>query len=165
MSDPVIRPAAIGDLPAMLALYEDARRFMAETGNPRQWGPNRWPPEDLLRRDIREGHSYVCEADGRAAGTFFFIAGEDIEPTYAVIRDGHWLAEGPYGVVHRIAARGCGRACLDWAFARCGHLRIDTHPDNRPMQRLLEKCGFIRCGIIRVPQDDDPRLAYEKTSV
>lgn len=162
MSDHLIRLTRGEDVPALMALYEDARRFMAQTGNPRQWGPNRWPPEDLIRRDIEAGHSHVCEIGGRIAGTFFFDAGEAIEPTYAVIEDGAWIADGPYGVVHRIAARGCGRLCLDWAFARCGHLRIDTHPDNRPMQRLLEKCGFKYCGIIHVAQDNDPRLAFEK---
>lgn len=31
------------------------RRFMAEHGNPRQWGPTRWPPEGLIRDDIEQG--------------------------------------------------------------------------------------------------------------
>ncbi len=162
MSATVIRQAREEDFPAQMALYEDARRFMAESGNPRQWGPNRWPPEELIRRDTAAGHGYVCETDGQITGTFFFDAGEEIEPTYSVITEGGWIGSGPYGVVHRIAAMGCGRICLEWAFAQCGHLRVDTHPDNRPMQRLLDKCGFVRCGIIHVPQDSDPRLAYEK---
>jgi hypothetical protein len=62
------------------------------------------------------------------------------------------------------SAKGVGRTCIEWAFARCSHLRIDTHPDNIIMQRLLEKTGFKRCGIIHVLQDGTPRFAYERSA-
>ena len=150
----------------MLEIYAYARRFMAEHGNPRQWGPTGWPPEALLRQDIAQGRSYVCTHEGRTVGTFFFDCGRDIEPTYADITEGKWLDESPYGVVHRIAGdgsvKGIGAFCINWAYEQCGHLRIDTHGDNRVMQRLVEKLGFVRCGTIHVTEDNDPRLAYEK---
>ena len=165
-----IRKTTEQDLPAVMAIYAAARAFMAETGNPRQWGATCWPPEALIREDIRRGRSYVCLSDGdEAAATFFFDKGMDIEPTYRDIRDGDWLDDGPYGVVHRIAAdkrrpeKGVGAFCLNWAFSRCGHLRIDTHGDNRVMQGLLRKLGFTLCGTIFVAEDNDPRLAFEKT--
>ena len=41
------------------------------------------------------------------------------------------------------------------------HLRIDTHEDNKIMQHLIEKNGFVKCGIIHVA-DGSPRIAYEK---
>lgn len=161
-----IRRSAPEDFDRMLEIYARARRFMAEHGNPNQWGPTGWPPPELLRRDIEAGHSYVCVHDGRVVGTFYYIAGKDIEPTYARIVDGAWRDDSPYGVVHRIASdgsvKGVGAFCLSWAYARCGHLRIDTHGDNRVMQRLLEKLGFVRCGTIYVVEDDYPRIAYEK---
>jgi hypothetical protein len=31
------------------------------------------------------------------------------------------------------------------------------------MQGMLEKLGFTHCGTIYVYEDNDPRLAYEKT--
>ena len=110
----------------------------------------------------------MCEnEEGRILGTFFFDFGEDIELTYREITEGAWLEDGPYGVVHRIASageeKGVGAFCLNWAYARCGHLRIDTHGDNTVMQNLLRKLGFIHCGTIHVEEDDAPRLAYEKT--
>ena len=40
-------------------------------------------------------------------------------------------------------------------------IRIDTHEDNKPMRRFLEKCGFKFCGIIYL-EDGSKRLAYEK---
>lgn len=161
-----IRHATLQDLPAMTAIYERARRFMAEHGNPNQWGPTNWPPEALLREDIAAGDSYVCVEDGRVVGTFFFRQGEDVEPTYRVITDGCWLDDSTYGIVHRIATdgsvKGVGQFCVDWAYAQCGHLRMDTHGDNVVMQNLLQKCGFVRCGTIYVEEDEYPRLAYEK---
>ena len=41
-----IRHSVPRDLPRMLEIYQSARRFMAERGNPSQWGPTRWPPEE-----------------------------------------------------------------------------------------------------------------------
>lgn len=151
----------------MMEIYAFARIRMAETGNPNQWGPTNWPPEELIRKDIREGSSYICENDnGDVVGTFYYTYGEDIEPTYRVITDGAWLDSSPYGVVHRVASdgseRGIGTFCISWAFAQCGHLRIDTHGDNVVMQNLLRKLGFVHCGTIYVEEDDYPRLAFEK---
>lgn len=31
------------------------------------------------------------------------------------------------------------------------------------MQGLLKKLGFVQCGIIHVVEDNDPRIAYEKS--
>ena len=164
-----IRKSTPQDLDRIMELYAYARKFMAEHGNPNQWGPTNWPPERLIRSDIADGNSYVCVNDGgKVIGTFFFIHGSDIEPTYRRITDGMWRDDSPYGVIHRIAAdgseKGIGRFCINWAFEQCGHLRIDTHGDNTVMRNLLEKLGFLPCGTIYVEEDDFPRLAFEKTS-
>ena len=164
-----IRKTRIEDLERVMAIYAHARAFMAAHGNPNQWGPTRWPPEDLIRQDISQGKSYVCLSDDRIVGVFYFDQGPEIEPTYAHIEDGAWRDNSPYGVVHRIAsdgsARGTGAFCINWAYDQCGHLRIDTHGDNRVMQGLLSKLGFVHCGTIFVREDSDPRLAYEKTGL
>lgn len=163
-----IRKSTEADLDRMMKIYARARAFMAGQGNPNQWGPTHWPPEALIRQDIRDGNSYVCVDDqGKILGTFFFIHGEDIEPTYRDITEGSWRDGSAYGVVHRIASdgseKGVGAFCLNWAYEQCGHLRIDTHGDNRVMQGLLKKLGFVHCGTIYVEEDDDPRLAFEKS--
>ncbi len=55
----------------MMEIYSHARNYMAEHGNPNQWGPANWPPKDLIRNDIRDGNSYVCLNDeGTVIGTF-----------------------------------------------------------------------------------------------
>lgn len=161
-----IRHTLPGEIDRLMEIYSLARKFMREHGNPRQWSAYGWPPRALIERDIAAGNSYVCVHDGRVVGTFYYAYGERIEPTYAVIEQGAWVGGDTYGVVHRVAGDGSvpgiGTACLNWAYAQCGHLRIDTHPDNRVMQNLLAKLGFACCGQIHVAQDTDIRLAYEK---
>ena len=161
-----IRESGIEDIPAIMAIYEHARTFMAEHGNPNQWGPRKWPPEALIRADVAAGKSRVCvDEDDKVLGTFFYDCGTDVEPTYRVIEGGAWRGGDNYGVVHRIASggtQGVGSFCLNWAFEQCGHLRIDTHEDNKVMQSLLKKLGFEYCGIIYVTEDNYPRMAFEK---
>lgn len=163
-----IRKATIKELDQIMAIYAYAREFMAAHGNPNQWGPTNWPPEDLIRCDISRGRSYVSVINEndveKIVGVFYYVYGEN-DTTYDVIENGKWSSDKTYGVVHRIAvhgARGVGSFCLNWAFEQCGYLRIDTHPDNAVMQGLLKKLGFKKCGIIYVEEDDYPRYAYDK---
>ena len=141
---------------------------MAKSGNPHQWRSS-WPPRERIERDIATGCSYVCAYEGRTVGTFFFAAGKAIEPTYALITGGKWQDDSPYGVVHRLAGdgsvKGIGTYCLNWCYAQCKHLRIDTHPDNKVMQNLLLRLGFVQCGTVYVAQDASARLAFEKSPV
>ncbi len=151
-----IRQATLSDLPRQMDIYAGARLFMAETGNPGQWGPDRWPPESLVRDDVTSGKSYVCvsgedPSSGRVVGTFYFDFGDSPEPDYAALTEGAWPLQGPYGVIHRIASdrseKGIGTACITWAAERSGgDLRIDTHENNKPMRSLLSRLGFVPCG-------------------
>lgn len=159
----MIRLATTADLDAILGVYAHARAFMAEHGNPTQWGTT-YPTVEIVEADIRLGRLYVDEHDGAVCGVFMFDIGDD--PTYSYIEGGAWLDSSPYGVIHRIASNGTvpgtlGR-CLDFCRGKISHLRIDTHADNRPMQHLLDKMGFTRCGIVYM-EDGSPRIAYEWT--
>jgi len=163
-----IRKAMPEDLDQIMSIYAYARAFMAQTGNPKQWGATNWPPRALIAQDIAQGKSYVCVDKTRLAAVFYFDFGKDIDPCYGKIEGGAWLEDSPYGVVHRIAAaegtKGAGSYCINWAFHQCGHLRMDTHGDNVVMQNLLKKLGFQYCGVIHVAEDNDPRLAFERLS-
>lgn len=158
-----IRPAGTEDLETLMRIYGHAKEFMARHGNPEQWTGG-YPSEKLIESEIEAGHSFVCEtADGKIAGTFCFITGED--PTYQVIEHGRWLADGPYGTIHRLAsagiAHGVAEACMEWCWQRMPNLRADTHSDNAIMQKILEKAGFTRCGIIYT-DNGSPRIAYQR---
>lgn len=161
MTDIRIRKAEGTDFERIMEIYAQARKFMKENGNYAQWGDH-YPPEALVRRDIAEGISYIAEADGEPEAVFAYFEGED--PTYQVIEDGSWLNNAPYGVIHRIAVlgrrRGVGSACIQWGVRQCGNLRMDTHADNRIMQHVLAKNGFVKCGRVYT-EEGSPRIAYQ----
>ena len=157
----MIRLARVEDLNAILAVYEAARRYMRENGNPTQWGES-YPERSMLEEDIRRRQLYVDEQEGAIHGAFAFILGED--PTYAYIEDGAWLNDAPYGTIHRVAGDGAVKGtfdrCLAFCKGRSQELRIDTHRDNLTMQHLIERSGFARCGIVYM-EDGSPRIAYQ----
>lgn len=159
-----IRQTTLEDLETVMLLYSKARDFMRVHGNPAQWG-NTYPERELIEKDIHEGKSYVCIAEGEIVATFYFAEEED--PTYKEIEEGHWLNDASYGVVHRIVGggqKGAASFCLNWCFNQCENIRIDTHRDNKPMQNLLQKNGFKYCGIIHIA-DGSERLAYQKVHI
>lgn len=162
MSKMKIRRAEKKDLPEIMRVYEYARHFMAENGNETQWG-NNYPQKEMLINDINDNNLYAAEISGRICGVFAFIIGED--ETYAVIEDGKWLSDSEYGTIHRIAGdgtvHGFFEAALSFCCERIKHIRIDTHDDNKIMQHIIEKNGFIKCGKIYI-SDGTPRIAYEK---
>ena len=77
-----VRKAEQTDLPRILEIYASARHFMAQTGNPNQWGTTH-PPRQQLEQDIRQGDLLVVEDNQGIHGVFFFSLGED--PTYGQI--------------------------------------------------------------------------------
>jgi hypothetical protein len=160
-----IRLTEMKDLTEVMAIYERARAFMREHGNPRQWSAYGWPPQGVIETDIHNGKSYVAIENGEIAAVFYYDHGDRVEPAYNDIEEGSWKGDENYGVVHRIASsgkyKGAGSFCIRWACEKSGHLRMDTHGDNYVMQNCLKKLGFTYCGIIYVEQDTDPRLAYE----
>jgi ribosomal protein S18 acetylase RimI-like enzyme len=156
-----IRNTTQEDLPAAMEIYAYARMQMKRNGNPNQWGDSR-PTLETIEKDIRNNTSFLI-FDERICGIFSFIIGED--PTYAVIEDGTWLNDKPYGVIHRLASNGRRKGIMDEVLAYCesqiDNIRIDTHRDNKIMQHLLERHGYTRCGTIYV-EDGTPRIAYQK---
>ncbi len=161
MEEIIIRLAEKNDLDAIERVYDAARAFMRASGNPSQW-VNGYPRRSLLEADIEAGHLFVLTGNGVIHGVFAFILGED--PTYARIEDGRWPNDRPYGTIHRIGTdgtiRGAVCAARDFALRFTDEVRADTHADNRPMQHVLAKNGFVRCGIIYL-ENGDPRIAYQ----
>ena len=166
------RPATPSDLGEIMRIVADAQRFLKASGVD-QWQDG-YPERRDFEDDIRQG---ACEAfflDGELAGIITVLPGP--EPDYAKIYDGAWRSERPYCVFHRSAVsdkyRGRGVAKEMFSYAenmarelRYGSLRVDTHRDNRAMRGLLEKNGFVSCGVIYIdgsPEAGAPRVAYEK---
>lgn len=158
----IIRKATLEDYTEIRRVYNTAKQYMDASGNPNQWKVGH-PPKETLEKDISKGQLYVAEEEG-IWGVFAFIPG--IDPTYLQI-EGAWLREAPYAAIHRIASDGTHPGLVRLAAEYCRKhistgtdLRIDTHEDNKTMQHVLEKNGFLPCGIIHL-ENGDPRIAYQ----
>lgn len=166
----IFRSAETGDLAGVLRLIQDARVYLARQGVD-QWQDG-FPHAEVLAADVARGQSYVMQAaDGRLAATAVLQLAH--EPDYDLLQGGVWLQNGEYACIHRVAVaaafRGsgiAGRLMAELEAAARRHalpaLRVDTHPDNLPMQKLLQKSGFTHCGTIFLLRDGAERLAYEK---
>jgi len=136
-----------------------------------QWQKG-YPNRQVWEDDIQKGITWLAMENGKVMGAFAFLTAP--EPAYAVI-DGAWLTDGAYASIHRfcVADECKGQGVAGQMFHHGATLaqnlgfpsvRIDTHPGNLPMQRALEKAGFIRCGKIHLmggTEDGDLRYAYE----
>ena len=169
-----IRPSLPTDLPALMPIFDEARRTIAALGID-QWQDG-YPNPEVISADIDRGESYAVEIDGKVCGTFAMLTGG--EPTYDKIYDGAWLtgdSTDGYLAIHRVAIsvarRGSGISAAiinhaaDFALKNGkSSLRIDTHEGNLPMRRALDKAGFQLCGNIILKdcvEAGDPRIAYE----
>ena len=139
-----------------------------------------YPHRGVIEGDVLAGDSYLVEDDaGRVVATA--MVGFAGERDYDRIERGAWLtsctSDDPcYGVVHRVAvSTNCrGRGAASFLLERAEELarerrrasvRVDTHPGNAPMRRLLEKCGYTECGTIYIAHAEEAspdRIAYEK---
>mgnify|MGYP001337973970 CR=1 FL=1 len=155
-------------LEQVMIIIRQAQAYLKEAGID-QW-QNGYPNEDVILQDIKRGNSYVLQKQGQVLATA--VLEFDGDPNYENIYEGQWLSDGPYGAIHRIAVeenhKGSNLAsimiqameglCLErgvWS------LRVDTHGDNEPMKRMLQKNGFQYCGVIFLA-DGSPRIALEK---
>lgn len=158
-----IRHTDLSDIVKVMEIYEQARQYMREQGNPNQW-MNGYPDVKLVAKDINDDCSYVCLENDQIVGVFRFT--QETDPTYNKIYEGKWINEEPYGVIHRIASashrKGVAKCCLNWCLNQCRNIRIDTHRDNLAMQSFLKKNGFEQCGIIYLANGEE-RLAFQRT--
>ena len=165
MSSIEIRKTTCDDIDTVMKIYADGREIMLEGKNFLQW-PEGYPFRDIIEKDINAGFSYVCTDGSEILAVFYLSPGPD--ESYKKI-DGAWLNDKPYGVIHRIArlktdkAKGVGAFCLEWCFELVKNIRIDTHEDNMPMRKLLEKQGYKYCGIIWI-ETGDARMAFQKSA-
>ena len=158
--------AAMKDLSICYDMIEEGRKFQREQGF-EQWTES-YPNCDTIREDIESRKGYVIKSDGDIAG--YLCIDFSGEPAYDDIK-GAWRRDTPYAVVHRMAfrqkTRGKGMAgiAFDLIEDLCSkhdvkNIRVDTDFPNKRMQHILEKKGFVNCGVI-VFQGGE-KLAYDK---
>ena len=160
------RSTRASDVDRIMDILAEGRRALAELGID-QWQGG-YPHREAIEIDRARGESYVVVDDeGTVVATA--MVGFSGEGYYD-------LNDACYGVVHRVAVsascKGRGAASLLLACAEeltrdrgCESVRIDTHPGNLPMRRLLEKSGYAECGVIYIAHAEagtPERIAYEK---
>lgn len=113
---------------------------------------------------------YFAQVEGETVAILALVF--DIDPNYLHIEEGKWLTDLPYSVIHRVAVgkEHLGKGIMGRIFAHSEELtlekglqsmRIDTHPENKSMQRALTKAGYAYCGHVFM-SNGDLRYAYEK---
>jgi ribosomal protein S18 acetylase RimI-like enzyme len=161
------RRAVTADLNEIMVIIKQAQDYLKNAGI-NQW-QNNYPNIEVMNRDIENKNCYVLVDGDIIVGTVTVIFG--VEKSYEYI-DGKWLSDLDYAVVHRIAVRAeyKGKGLASVMMRNVEHMclekgihsiKVDTHEDNRSMQRLLQKSGFVYCGVIYL-QDGSKRLAFEK---
>ena len=157
----MIIKAELKDLPKLNELYEVARAYMRENGNPNQWGTS-YPSNELITEDIKVGVLYTDEDVNFA----FVLMGE--EEAYKNIYYGKWLNNESYLTLHRVAGNGKVKGVFSKIFefslekmkeAGLSNLKIDTHEQNLTMQNAVTRQGFVRCGLVKLREGE--RIAYQ----
>ena len=162
------RKTNINDLPEVMKIIREAQLYFKEQGID-QW-QNNYPNEDVIENDIKNNHSYVLVKDSKIAATT--VVSFDGEKTYDEIYEGKWLSEDKYIVIHRVAVvshlKGIGLATeLMKNIEKLAlqnnvySIKGDTHEYNKSMQRMFEKNGFVKCGVIYL-ENKNKRIAFEK---
>ena len=130
---------------------------------------------DFIYNDYQNHKILVCEYVSEnekvlcGAITCIFENEPDYEPGYDV----KWINREPYLTIHRVAVKkefygkGVASRLFNKAFELCKeknywNVKIDTHEENYDMKKLLNKFGFVKCGIIKLRKKGEFREAFQK---
>lgn len=161
-----IRKATAMDIETILSFIKATQEDF-EINGINQW-QNGYPNRESILQDILSGHGFVCQKGEDVVSYFYFNNEED--PYYEVISEGAWKNSDPYFVIHRFVVDPLmrGQGIAKWILKECSkmiseenitNIRVDTHPDNLGMIKLLQACNYKYCGVVRVK--DGLRLAFQ----
>lgn len=132
-----------------------------------QW-QNGYPNREVVLADIEKGVGrVVCKDEKILAYGAVVYSGEK---AYDDLKGGEWLMEThDYATIHRVCVvnegvgKGYGKVFMllaeDEVKKTFRSIRIDTHPDNKIMQSMVESLNYSYCGTVMY---ESLRLAYEK---
>ena len=149
-------------------LLNQGKAYMLEQ-NLQQWDDSYPALSDVLGDIETQKGWFLCDGEQTIA---YFCATDGEEDVYQVIDGGQWLTQGSkYLTIHRLAFdaayRGKGLASAVFSLSEeiareknAKSIRVDTHGDNKIMQRVITRSGFTYCGVVYY--DGSPRVAFEK---
>ncbi|WP_194165574.1 GNAT family N-acetyltransferase [Oceanobacillus sp. CFH 90083] len=165
-----IRNGNLDDFQAVMQIINKAKNKLAESGSP-QWSDEDSPKEDEIKLEIEKGNNYLFTINEKIIGTA--IVTNEAEEAYSTINYGDWdSSQENYFTIHKFAVnpdvngKGYGKIFLKLLLFICKEegapeIRIDTHPKNRAMQKIILSAGFTFKGIIHLPFPNGERYAYQ----
>lgn len=162
-----LRLAELNELDAIMEIINMAKIHLKEQGID-QWQTS-YPDFSDIKSDIDNKKGYVILCNNSEIYGYLCID-FDGEEAYNDI-DGKWNTDENYVVVHRLAlsknARGKGISHKAFTLTEdicrkkgITSFRIDTNKDNKKMQHILIKNGFVYVG--EVNYISYSRMAYDK---
>ena len=148
------RKSTFDDVDRILEIIEKAKIELRKLGLD-QW-QNGYPNREVIENDVKNGISYVLEEisenqiSKKIVGTI--VLSPKREEPYSKI-EGKWITTDDYIVIHRLAVdseiknKGIATKILEFSEKECIKNKIlsiktDTHENNEPMKKFLEKNGF-----------------------
>ena len=168
--NPYLRRAKFEDLTEIMNIIEDGREALKKNGIP-QWKDGDGPSYDIFLEDIKNQEAYVMILNKKVIGVASIISNP--EEAYKTIENGKWdESQSSYVSIHRVAidtsikGKGLSNKLLELLITTASILgntdiRIDTHPKNLIMQRVIKNSGFGEKGDILLPVRDGERKAFQ----
>ena len=153
----MIRPADLGDIPAISAIYERIHDREEAGLTTIGWIRGVYPTEQTAREALAAGDLFVREEEGR------ILASARINkiqvPEYALVPWEHAATEDRVMVLHTLcvdpaeAGKGIGREFVAFyeTYARsqgCPYLRMDTNRRNAAARAMYKKLGYREAEIV-----------------
>lgn len=164
-----VRKAKMEDLETILLVIEDGRNTLNQQNIP-QWRNNDGPNREILIEDIDLEEGYVLIENDAIVG--YGTITKMKQASYDDITNGNWIASKDYVSLHRVVIyskikqKGMSQFFLGHliSFSRDQgfyDIRIDTHPVNERMKKVVEKAGFSYRGDIILPVENGEREAFQ----
>lgn len=166
-----IKKLTLNHISEIMKIANQAKALLKQNGS-LQWQQG-YPNEETFATDIQNNRLYGLFEEGKLAGIAAFVYG--IDQNYVEI-DGKWEipANEKDMSIHRVAVgdkyhgKKYGQKLLEHGLkvakeSGCVTVKVDTHIKNIPMQKSIEKAGFVYRGVVKILRDkeDNLRNAYE----
>ena len=168
----MLKLATTNEIDIIMNIINDAKAYLKQQSLS-QWNlEDGYPRKEDMLRDIKNNNCYLYLEDDVVIGCMSIIFTPD-ENYYEI--NGEWLSNQKYASIHRIAINnnyhnkniGVKMLLETEEIVKNKNvfsIKIDTHKDNIPMSKTIEKAGYTYCGIITLKRSniDNLRNAYEK---
>lgn len=165
-----IRMAETKDIEKILSVVESGRQFL-QSQELSQWQGG-YGPAGHVEEDIANKWGYVFLSQEDIICGYAALV-EGVDECYTNIKDGSWdSSHEPYISIHSLAIDAFFRGKKLAALFMCrlietarsigySDIRIDTHPGNEIMQKVILRAGFVYKGIVEFDIPDGTRKGYQ----